>query len=82
MDGKAGSTAPRSVPVRESPCSSVSSPPLSSACLAANAALSLLNLACWLLDRQVERQARDFENEGGFTERLYRVRCAKRRGQP
>ncbi len=58
---------------------SVSSTSLSSACLAANAALSLLNLACWLLDRQVERLGRDFENDGGFTERLYRVHCAKRR---
>ena len=52
---------------------------LSSAVLAANAALSLLNLACYLLDRQVERLARDFEDAGGFTERLYRVRSARRR---
>jgi len=63
-----------SVPVNEGPCQS-----LSSSCLAANAALSLLNLACYLLDRQVERLAKDFENEGGFTERLYKVRSAKRR---
>jgi four helix bundle suffix protein len=56
--------------------------PLSSACLAANAALSLLNLACYLLDRQVEQLANKFENEGGFTERLYRVRTAKRRQHP
>lgn len=52
---------------------------LSSACLAANAALSLLNLACYLLDRQVARLAHDFENGGGFSERLYRVRTARRR---
>lgn len=65
-----------SVPVGERPCAS-----LSSACLAANAALSLLNLACYLLDRQVTRLAADFENEGGFTERLYRVRTAKRNRQ-
>ncbi len=45
----------------------------------ANAALVLLTVACSLLDRQVERLAKDFENEGGFTERLYRVRSAKRR---
>lgn len=64
-----------SVPVGEGPCES-----LSSACLAANGALSLLNLACYFLDRQVERLAQDFENEGGFTERLYKVRTAKRRG--
>ncbi len=65
-----------SAPVRDRPCKSPSSP-----CLAANAALSLLNLACHLLDRQVERLARDFENNGGFTERLYKVRTAKRRNQ-
>jgi four helix bundle suffix protein len=47
--------------------------------LSANAALVLLTVACSLLDRQVERLAKDFENEGGFTERLYRVRSAKRR---
>ena len=47
--------------------------------LVANAALSLLNLACYLLDRQIATQAEDFENEGGFTERLYRVRTNKRK---
>ncbi len=47
--------------------------------LSANAALVLLTVACSLLDRQVERLALDFENEGGFTERLYKVRTAKRR---
>jgi four helix bundle suffix protein len=66
-----GLTVP--VPVRASPCPSVSS-----AQLVANAALSLLNLACYLLDRQVEAQAAAFEREGGFTERLYRVRSARR----
>ncbi len=49
--------------------------------LAANAALVLIAVACSLLDRQVERLARDFENEGGFTERLYQVRSRKRRSQ-
>lgn len=47
--------------------------------LSANAVLVLLAVACPLLDRQVERLAKDFENEGGFTERLYKVRSAKRR---
>ncbi len=47
--------------------------------LSANAALVLITVACSLLDRQVERLALDFENEGGFTERLYRVRSEKRR---
>ncbi len=48
---------------------------------AANAALVLITVACALLDRQVAKLAEDFENEGGFTERLYRVRTAKRREQ-
>ncbi|MFA6174445.1 MAG: four helix bundle suffix domain-containing protein [Kiritimatiellales bacterium] len=48
--------------------------------LAANAALVLLAVACSLLDRQLAAQAETFENEGGFTERLYRVRSEKRKG--
>lgn len=63
-----------SVPVGAGPCQS-----LSSSCLAANGALSLLNLACYLLERQVAQLADTFEKEGGFTERLYRVRTANRR---
>lgn len=46
--------------------------------LSANAALVLLAVACSLLDRQVARLADDFEQKGGFTERLYRVRKVKR----
>lgn len=65
----------RSVTVREGQC-----PSLGSSTLVANAALSLLNLACHLLDRQIAAQAESFEKEGGFTERLYRVRTARRRG--
>jgi four helix bundle suffix protein len=53
---------------------------LESAELVANGALSLLNLCCYLLDRQLAAQAAAFEREGGFTERLHRVRTAKRRG--
>jgi four helix bundle suffix protein len=41
---------------------------------AANAALVLIAVACSLLDRQLASQAAAFEREGGFTERLYRVR--------
>lgn len=55
-------------------------PSLSSAALVVNAALSLLNLACHLLDRQLDSQARTFLDQGGFTERLYRLRSEKRRG--
>jgi four helix bundle suffix protein len=50
--------------------------------LSANAALVLLAVACALLDRQVAALAAGFEKEGGFTERLYRVRTAHRRNKP
>ncbi len=46
--------------------------------LVANAALSLLNVCCYLLERQVASQADAFEQEGGFTERLYRTRTKAR----
>ena|SRR5215469_1945050 len=42
--------------------------------LAANAALVLIAVACSLLDRQLAAQAAAFKREGGFTERLHRVR--------
>ncbi|MDZ4164159.1 MAG: four helix bundle suffix domain-containing protein [Smithellaceae bacterium] len=50
--------------------------------LAANASLVLLAVACSLLDRQIAAQAKAFETEGGFTERLYRVRSEKRSSRP
>lgn len=46
--------------------------------IAANAALILINVATALLDRQITSQAAAFEREGGFTERLYRVRSLRR----
>ena len=49
-------------------------PPATYAEIAANAALLLITVACSLLDRQIQALARAFEREGGFTERLYRVR--------
>jgi len=61
------------VRVRGGQCRSVSS-----AQLAANGALSLLNLCRYLLKRQIAAQAAAFEKEGGFTERLYRVRSRRR----
>jgi len=72
-DTKSRSKKPLSVSVSESPCRSVSA-----STLVANAALSLLNLCCYLLDQQIAAQAKAFETEGGFTERLYRIRSAKR----
>ncbi len=45
---------------------------------AANAALVLIAVAVSLLDRQLAAQARAFEQEGGFTERLYQRRKSRR----
>lgn len=47
--------------------------------LAANAALVLIGVACALLDRQLAAQAAAFTEEGGFTERLHRIRSERRR---
>ncbi len=46
--------------------------------IAANAALVLIAVASALLDRQLDALAKTFETEGGFTERLYRVRQQRR----
>ena len=46
--------------------------------LAANAALVLIAVACSLLDRQIASLAAAFVENGGFTERLYRVRSHTR----
>jgi four helix bundle suffix protein len=50
--------------------------------IAANAALVLIGVACSLLDRQLASQAKRFLEEGGFTERMYRLRSQRRRQQP
>ncbi len=47
--------------------------------IAANGALVLIAVATSLLDRQIAAQAAAFEQEGGFTERLYRVRQNRRK---
>jgi four helix bundle suffix protein len=47
--------------------------------LSVNAVLVLIAVACSLLEKEVARLVHDFENEGGFTEILYRVRNEKRR---
>ena len=62
--------------VRVSQCKSVSSS--LPAVLAANGALSLLNLCIYLLNRQLNAQADAFEKYGGFTETLYRRRAERR----
>lgn len=57
---------------------STSSTSLTYPAIAANAALVLLTVACYLLDRQLAGLAEKFEEEGGFTERLHRVRTGKK----
>ena len=46
--------------------------------IAANGALALIMVASSLLSRQIASLEKSFLNEGGFTERLYRVRSRKR----
>jgi four helix bundle suffix protein len=55
--------------LRGGPCPSV---------FVANGALSLINLSVYLLDRQLKAQAKAFEKNGGFTERLYQKRIQRR----
>ncbi len=84
-DEQGHSRTGQSVNVRAGLCwsvsaSSVPSPSVpTSSELVANAALSLLNLACFLLNKQIAAQEKAFIEHGGFTERLYRVRSARRR---
>ena len=47
--------------------------------VAANTMICLINQETFLLGRQIARLAADFEEQGGFTERLYRVRSEKRK---
>jgi four helix bundle suffix protein len=58
--------------------SSTSSTPSTYAEIAANGALVLIAVASSLLDRQLSSLEKAFVAEGGFTERLYRVRAASR----
>ena len=46
---------------------------------AANTLICLVNQAIYLLKRQIEKLERDFIDEGGFTEKLYRVRKERRK---
>jgi four helix bundle suffix protein len=49
--------------------------------VAANTLICLINQTSFLLARQLWRLEQQFLAEGGFTERLYRERQARRRGQ-
>jgi four helix bundle suffix protein len=58
--------------------STASTPPTYSE-IAANGALVLINVACALLDRQIVSLAMAFEEDGGFSERMYRTRTGRAR---
>jgi four helix bundle suffix protein len=81
-DGRNGRNAlrrrGRSIPSISSIPSIPSTPRLTFAEIAANAAHTLTVVAISLIDRQLAALARAFEQDGGFTERLYRVRTATR----
>ena len=47
--------------------------------VAANTMICLINQETFLLARQISRLAADFEKDGGFTERLYRIRSEKKK---
>ncbi len=47
--------------------------------IAANTALVLIGLTSFLLNRQLARLSADFEQNGGFTEKLYRERSSCRK---
>lgn len=58
-----------------------SSSPEASAEVAANAAICVIHQANYLLDQQLKALEKTFLEEGGFTERLYRVRSQTRKGK-
>jgi len=45
---------------------------------ATNASIALINVVCFLLNRRLVYQSRNFETDGGFTERMYHRRTNKR----
>jgi len=49
--------------------------------VAANTLICLANQGIYLLKRQIQRLERDLVEEGGFTEKIYRVRSERRRQQ-
>ncbi len=50
-------------------------------CIMANGALALINVACYLLGRQIQKQIDNFVQNGDFSERLTQLRAAKRKTQ-
>jgi len=76
-DGRGGGKAASMESMKSIPSKGATYPEI-----AANAALVLIGVASALLDRQIEAQAAAFIEEGGFTERLHRIRTARRKHGP
>jgi four helix bundle suffix protein len=78
LGGQVGSSAVSTSSTSSTP-STLFSPPATYPEIAANAGLVLIAVASGLLDRQIAAQAAAFERNGGFSERLHRVRTTHRR---
>jgi four helix bundle suffix protein len=79
-DGQHGQSGPRGQgKAEQTSIQSTASTKSTFAEISANGALALIAVACSLLDRQISSLERAFVEEGGFTERLYRVRSERRR---
>lgn len=78
QSGRDGQSGQRSESI-ESTESTMSTAPAAYPEIAANGALALIAVACSLLDRQIAALEKAFVGEGGFTERLYRVRSGHRK---
>jgi four helix bundle suffix protein len=78
--GQFGPAKPTQKPTKSTPStmSTQSTTSTSYAEISANGVLTLLAVACSLLSRQIATLEKSFVEEGGFTERLYRVRTERR----
>ncbi len=73
LSGQDGQRTRSTPSTKSTPCTPPDYPEI-----AANGAHALIAVAVALLDRQLAAQAEAFENEGGFTERLYNHRKRRR----
>ena len=80
QSGRSGQSGPDGQMSTSSTPSMRSTPPTYPE-IAANGVLALIAVACALLDRQLAAQAAAFQQEGGFTERLYRERRRSRQSE-
>jgi len=76
QDGQHGQSGPGNA--RQTSMKSTQSTVSTYAEISANGVLALLAVACSLLSRQIAAQEKAFVEEGGFTERLYKVRSERR----